>query len=106
MRIMSTEYEMSETQLDQALAANERLMQALENSTEANQRMKRFITVAAVLYLICTLLVVAVIGVMATGITVSIETENSTVEQDTQNGGGNNVYLPGYSATYNEGGDN
>lgn len=98
---MNTDYTLSESQLQQALAANERLIQVIEKNSQEGRKMRRMGALCAAVYLLCSLAVVALIGALASGVTVSVTSEESEITQDSGGGSGNNLYFSG-DATYNE----
>lgn len=101
---MNTPYTTLEAQLEQALEANDKLTKPMRARLEEASKIRRTIIVCTVVYLICAILAISAVGIVAAGVTISVTTEESTVEQDTGDGYGNNVYLPGNSASYTEGG--
>lgn len=99
---MNTDYTLSENQLEQALAANERMMQAIEKHAAESRNIRKVALFCAIAYLIMTLVMISVAGIIASGVKITIDRQESSVVQDSGDSNGNNVYLDGDSTTYNE----
>lgn len=88
--------------LDQSMALNRIVMALLQSQKETNKRL----FIALILSLLCNLFIVGgFLWYESQWEYVTTETvTTTTVEQDTGEGTGNNVYQSGENATYSEGG--
>lgn len=81
------------------------LLAAVENDRNKRRSNTRLCVICA------TIAFIAVVGIgglflaLASGLTITTETSESTITQDTGDGGGNNVYQSGESAQYHESGE-
>lgn len=102
MLTMGSDYEHSETQLEQAMALNRMLLDALDQDRKDRRKTRRINLICATVCLVSLLGFVAIIGAVASGIVIETTTTETTVTQDTGEGNGNNVYQAGEYATYNQ----
>lgn len=97
---MATEYEQSETQLDQALALNQMLLDMLAQDKADRKRTRRVSVVCAALCLFALLTFAGVLGVLASGIQIETTTTETT-ETTTQTGEGDFVQFNNVDGTQN-----
>lgn len=101
---MGNSYEKSENQLEQALALNKILMEAL-NQDRADRRMTRRVSiVCAAVCVVSLLLFAGVLGVLASGIYIETST-TTTTEETTQTIEGDSATINNGDWTQNYGGD-
>ena len=104
MGTMENEYMQSETQLEQAMALNQILLETLEADRKDRRKTRRISIICAAVCMVSLLLFAAVLGVLAAGIQIETATEESTVTQETS-GEGDAVYQAGDGSHYYAGGD-
>lgn len=88
------------------------LTEAIENdrkerAAERHRRSSstRLCVICATIAFIAVLCIGGLFLALASGMTITTETTESTITQDTGEGGGNNVYQSGESAQYHESGE-
>lgn len=93
--------DLKETQsLDQSIALNRITLQLLKDRADDCRRL----WIALIISILMNLVIVS--GVLWYESQWDRTETVTTITQDTEDGGGNNVYQAGEKATYNEGGDN
>lgn len=100
--IMGSEYQNSETQLEQALALNKLFIDMLEKEQQDRKKTRRISIICASICLICLLIFSGVLVALSAGVVIETTTTETTITQDSGEGDGNNVYQAGEYATYSE----
>lgn len=101
---MGNSYEKSENQLEQALALNKILMEALNQDRADRRRTRRMSIICAAVCLAALLLFAGVLGVLAAGINIETSTTTAT-EETTQTVEGDSATINNGDWTQNYGGD-
>lgn len=81
------------------------LLAAVENDRSKRRSSTRLCVICATIAFIVLLCITGLFAAFASGLTITTETSESTITQDTGDGGGNNVYQSGESAQYHESGE-